>query len=166
MALFGRKGLPARSTLSRFLAALTAQTAEALRTLFLKDLLARHLSKERQTGELLDREGKPRMVFDIDGTREAARQHALPKHRELPTREPSLEPGLCPRLQRPQAWGGRPHPDHHLSLAHSYQLLGSFSNAGLGLYREELRHAEETIGSSLSAHQLPQECALVRLDGY
>ncbi len=33
------------------------------------------------------------------------------------------------------------------------------------LYREELRRAVEAIGSYLAAHQLPLECALVRLDG-
>src|SRR4030088_2993180 len=41
MALFGRERLPARSTLSRFLAALTPEPVEALRALFLADLLAR-----------------------------------------------------------------------------------------------------------------------------
>src|SRR6266496_3840458 len=39
MALFGRDRLPARSTLSRFLAALTPEAVEALRALFLEDLL-------------------------------------------------------------------------------------------------------------------------------
>jgi hypothetical protein len=34
MALFGRDRLPARSTLSRFLAALTPEAVEALRSLF------------------------------------------------------------------------------------------------------------------------------------
>jgi len=38
MALFDRDQLPARSTLSRFLAALTEAPVEALRTLFLDDL--------------------------------------------------------------------------------------------------------------------------------
>jgi hypothetical protein len=38
MALFERDQLPARSTLSRFLAALTETPVEALRTLFLDDL--------------------------------------------------------------------------------------------------------------------------------
>lgn len=38
MALFGRDQLPARSTLSRFLAALTEAPVTALRTLFLDDL--------------------------------------------------------------------------------------------------------------------------------
>src|SRR6266568_1420662 len=37
MALFERDRLPARSTLSRFLAALTEEPVEALRTLFLDD---------------------------------------------------------------------------------------------------------------------------------
>src|SRR5579875_231548 len=53
MALFGRERLPARSTLSRFLAALTEAPVEALRTLFLDDLLARPLTSDKQTGELV-----------------------------------------------------------------------------------------------------------------
>src|SRR3989449_10033457 len=63
MALFDRDQLPARSTLSRFLAALTQEPVEALRTLFLDDLLSRPLSKERQAGDLVDREGGARVVF-------------------------------------------------------------------------------------------------------
>src|SRR6266516_2271834 len=55
MALFERDQLPARSTLSRFLAALTMEPVEALRSLFLDDLLARPLTKEQQRGELSDR---------------------------------------------------------------------------------------------------------------
>src|ERR1700731_3461427 len=46
MALFGRDRLPARSTLSRFLAALTPEPVEALRTLFLEDLLGRRADFE------------------------------------------------------------------------------------------------------------------------
>ncbi len=85
MALFERDRLPARSTLSRFLAALTEAPVEALRTLFLDDLLSRPLSHEKQTGGLLDREGNAWVVFDVDGTREAARQRALPQTEELPS---------------------------------------------------------------------------------
>jgi hypothetical protein len=84
MALFERDRLPARSTLSRFLAALTEEAVEALRTLFLDDLLSRPLSNEKQTGGLVDREGQEWVVFDIDGTREAARQRALPQTEEFP----------------------------------------------------------------------------------
>ena len=50
MALFERDQLPARSTLSRFLAALTQEPVEALRTLFLDDLLARPLTHDKHTG--------------------------------------------------------------------------------------------------------------------
>src|SRR2546425_13269033 len=71
-----RDQLPARSTLSRFLAALTEAPVEALRTLFLDDLLSRPLSNEKQTGGLVDRTGSGWVVFDLDGTREAARQRA------------------------------------------------------------------------------------------
>jgi hypothetical protein len=78
MALFGRDRMPHRSTLSRFLAALDQTAVEALRTLFLRDLLARPLGKEEQLSGLWDRAGQQWVVFDIDGTREAARQRAIP----------------------------------------------------------------------------------------
>ncbi len=68
MALFGRERLPHRSTLSRFLAALEQAPVEALRTVFLDDLLARPLEKEK-TGGLWDRQGNRWVVFDVDGTR-------------------------------------------------------------------------------------------------
>src|SRR5690349_25117192 len=84
MVLFDRDRLPARSTLSRFLAALTEEPVEALRTLFLDDLLARPLTPDKQTGGLADRAGNTWMVFDIDGTREAARQRAFPQTDDLP----------------------------------------------------------------------------------
>src|SRR5947209_17285806 len=84
MALFDRQRLPSRSALSRFLASLTWEATEALRTLFLADLLARPLHKERHTGHLVDRTGVARVVFDIDGTRQSARQRALPKTEDLP----------------------------------------------------------------------------------
>ncbi len=76
MALFERERFPSRSALSRFLAALTEAPVEALRTLFLDDLLSRPLapaSTEKQTGGLVERAGNTWVVFDLDGTREAAR---------------------------------------------------------------------------------------------
>jgi hypothetical protein len=89
MALFGRERLPARSTLSRFLAALTPEAVEALRALFLEDLLERRADFEQQPCGLSDRAGKLWKVFDIDGTREAARQRALPKKEDQPAAERS-----------------------------------------------------------------------------
>jgi hypothetical protein len=50
MALFGRERLPHRSTLSRFLAALNQAAVEALRAVFLEELVARPLEKKEKTG--------------------------------------------------------------------------------------------------------------------
>jgi hypothetical protein len=96
MALFDREKLPSRSALSRFLASVSLEATEALRTLFLGDLLARPLDKERHTGKLVDRAGNERVVFDIDGTRQAARQRALPKTEELPAPQRRLNQVCAP----------------------------------------------------------------------
>jgi hypothetical protein len=84
MAFFERDQLPSRSALSRFLAALTWEQVEVLRTRFLDDVLSRPLVPEQQIGGLTDRAGNAWGVFDIDGTREAARQRALPQTEALP----------------------------------------------------------------------------------
>ena len=73
MALFGRHLLPHRSTLSRFLAALDQASVETLRTLFQEDLVARN--PFASPGGMFDRTGKPWLVVDVDGTRQAARGH-------------------------------------------------------------------------------------------
>jgi hypothetical protein len=164
MALFDRDRLPARSTLSRFLTALTPEPVEALRSLFLDDLLSRPLSQERQTGNLVDRAGGARVVFDIDGTREAARQRALPQTADLPPAFRRLDEVCAP------GYTGRKRGDvvrtrTAVSQAHSYQWLGSFGNRGNGLYRAELRQALSAIGRYLAAHELPQDLSLLRLDG-
>jgi hypothetical protein len=145
MALFDRENLPSRSALSRFLASLTWTATEALRTLFLADLLARPLDKERHTGQLVDRKGNERVVFDIDGTRQAARQRARPQTEELPTPQRRLTQVCAAFLHGAQARGGCPYSHRRLSLAHSYHWLGSFGNRGNGRYREELRRTLTAI---------------------
>jgi hypothetical protein len=52
-----------------------------------------------------------------------------------------------------------------ISQAHSFQWLGSFGNRGNGRYREELRQGLAVITRYLTAHQIPQACTLLRLDG-
>jgi hypothetical protein len=84
MAMFERDQCPSRSALSRFLAQLSEAPVEALRTLFLDDVLSRPIMPEKQTGGLVDRAGDAWVLFDIDGTREAARQRALPQTEDLP----------------------------------------------------------------------------------
>jgi hypothetical protein len=96
MALFDREKLPSRSALSRFLASVNLEATEALRTLFLGDLLARPLDKERHTGKLVDRAGNERVVIDLDGTRQAARQRARPQTEELPAPQRRLNQVCAP----------------------------------------------------------------------
>src|SRR5262245_26916657 len=162
MALFDRDRLPARSTLSRFLAALTEEPVEALRTLFLDDLLARPLTHDKQSGGLVDRKGDTWVVFDSDGTREAARQRALPQTEDLPPAFRRLDE-VCAPGYRGRKRGEVVRTRTTVSQAHSYQWLGSFGNRGNGRYREELQKALLAIGRYLAAYQLPQERALLRL---
>lgn len=164
MALFERDRLPSRSTLSRFLAALTQEPVEALRTLFLDDLLARPLTHDKQTGGLVDRARNTWMVFDIDGTREAARQRALPQTDDLPPAFRRLDE-VCAPGYRGRKRGEVVRTRTTVSQAHSYQWFGSFGNRGNGRYREELRKGLAAIGRYLAIHQFSHERALLRLDG-
>lgn len=84
IALFGRNSLPHRSTLSRFLAALDQPTVEALCALFLEDLVVR-TAQTFPPGGLWDRLGHHWLVMDVDGTKQAARQRALPSGAERPS---------------------------------------------------------------------------------
>src|SRR6266852_3281034 len=167
MALFERNQLPAHSTLSRFLAALTEAPVEALRTLFLDDLLSRRLSNdsdEKQTGGLVDRTGSEWMVFAIDGTREAARQRALPQTEDLPPPSRRLD-DVCASGYTGRKRGQVVRTRTVISQAHCFHWLGSFGNRGKGRYRTELRQGLAAITRYLAAYQLPQARALLRLDG-
>jgi len=124
MALFGRSRLPARSTLSRFLSALDQATVEALRNVFLHDLLARPLVKEEQPGGLWDRLGNHYIVFDIDGTREAARQRALPVTADRPAPVRRLRP-LCARGYTGRKRGEVVRERTTVLQAHVYQWLAT-----------------------------------------
>jgi hypothetical protein len=143
---------------------LTEEPVEALRTLFLDDLLARPLTHDKQTGGLVDRAGTTWVVFDIDGTREAARQRALPQTEDLPPAFRRLDEVCAP------GYTGRKRGEvvrtrTTASQAHSFHWLGSFGNRGNGRYREELCKGLAAIGRYLATHHLPQERTLVRLDG-
>ena len=164
MALFGRDRLPHHSTLSRFLAALDQGTVEALRTLFLRDLLARPLGKEQQLSGLWDRAGQQWVVFDIDGTREAARQRALPRTADRPAPQRRLT-DLCAPGYTGRKRGEVVRTRTTAFQGHTHQWLGTFGNPGNGQYRAELRRAVAAIQAYLQAQQLSQERALLRLDG-
>jgi hypothetical protein len=90
LALFGRSRFPDRSTLSRFLVALDQAAVEALRTLFLADLVAR--TPFVTPGSLLDRQGTSWWVMDVDGTRTGG----------SPTRSASSQGSPCPHPRMSQ----------------------------------------------------------------
>ncbi len=112
----------------------------------------------------MDRVGNAWMVFDIDGTREAARQRALPQTQELPPAFRRLD-SVCAPGYRGRKRGQVVRTRTVISQAHSFQWLGSFGNRGNGRYREELRQGLSAIGRYLAAHQFPRESTLLRLDG-
>jgi hypothetical protein len=167
MALFGRERLPHRSTLSRFLAALNQTAVEALRTVFLEDLCARPLEKEEKTGGLWDRQERHWLVFDVDGTRQAARQRALPSTTDLPAAQRRLDEVCAPGyLGRKRGEAVRTRTT--ALQAHTHQWLGTFSGAsgaGNGEYRGELRQAIKAISTYLQAQSVRLSQAVVRLDG-
>ena len=102
MALFGCASLPHRSSLSRFLADVDRPCLEAVRTLFEQHSFAEGWTPET-IGGLWDRQGRRYIVFDVDATRQAARQRALPCDPVLPAARRRRGCGLCTRLQRAQA---------------------------------------------------------------
>jgi hypothetical protein len=163
MALFGRKVLPHRSTLSRFLGTFGQASVEALRRLFLEDLLARPQTSE-QPGGLWDRTGGYWVVFDVDGTRSVARQRALPKTADLPTAGRRMDKVCAP------GYTGRKRGEvvrtrTTVLQSHTHEWLGTFAGSGNGDYRGELLRARDVICSYLQARQIPPSQAIMRLDG-
>ncbi len=162
MALFGRDRLPDRSTLSRFLAALDQATVEALRTLFQEDLVARKAFTS--PGGLWDRVGQQFVVVDVDGTRQAARQRALPHLESLPEPHRRFDQVAAP------GYGGRKRGEvmrtrTTILQAHTHQWMGTYSGPGNGDSRGELKRAIQTITWYATALSLSLSQILVRLDG-
>ena len=166
-ALFERTGLPSRSALSRFLAQLSQEPVEARRACFLDALLRRPLTHDanaKHPAGLLDRTGDGWVVFDIDGTREAARQRAVPKGAALPAPFGRLDE-VCAAGSSGRTRGAGVRTRTLISQAHSFQWLGSFGNPGHGHARQERRKALAARGREQAAHQLPKERALLHIFG-
>ncbi len=134
MALFGRERLPHRSTLSRFLASLNQAAVEALRTVFLEDLVARPLEKEEKTGGLWDRQGNQWLIFDVDGTQQAARQRALPSTPDLPPAQRRLD-DVCAPGYTGRKRGETVRTRTTVLQAHTHQWVGTFSGASIASQR-------------------------------
>ncbi len=163
MALFGRSRLPHRATLSRFLAALDEPFVEALRTVFLHNALAR-LEPGADVGGLWDRQGIRWSVFDLDGTRQAARQRALPAGPDLPPAQRRLS-AVCAPGYTGRKRGEVVRTRTTLLQAHTHQWLFTSGAAGNGDYRGELLRGLTVIVAYQTALGLLSAQALVRLDG-
>jgi hypothetical protein len=163
MALFGRRCLPHRSSLSRFLAAVDQACLEAFRTLFEQQSFADGWTTET-IGGIFDRQGRRFMVFDVDATRQAARQRALPCATELPPPRRRLE-AVCAPGYTGRKRGEAVRTRTTALQMHTRQWIGTYSAKGNGDYCRELASALRAITTYLKLFALAPEVALVRLDG-
>lgn len=165
MALFGRSELPSRSALSRYLSAIDQSPVEALRTLFQKDLVARSLtSVGKSTGGLWDRCGEQWLVFDVDGTRQVARQRALPSTPDLPPAHRRMDVVCAPGYTGHKR-GEVVRTRTTLLQAHTHQWMGTFGRAGNGDYRGDLLRAAAVVAGYVTSQQILLYRAILRLDG-
>jgi hypothetical protein len=163
MALFGRDQLPHRSTLSRFLADVDGACLDALRQQFDHDLCLHGVADEL-LGGLVDHQGHRLLVFDVDATRQAARQRALVTAPAFPPPRRRLAQVCAPGyLGRKRGEVVRTRTT--VLQSHTQQWLGTFSGAGNGDYGAELDAACQVIGTYLHAKGLSPVQALLRLDG-
>src|SRR5215471_11475106 len=163
MALFGRSALPHRSSLSRFLAAVDQPCLEALRALFQQEGFMDGWTVE-QIGGLWDRQGQRCIVFDVDATRQAARQRALPCTPDLPPARRRLD-AVCAPGYKGRKRGEVVRTRSTALQMHTRQWIGTYAGRGNGDYRSELASALQAITTYLKHFALPPEVALVRLDG-
>ncbi len=163
MALFGRRSLPHRSSLSRFLADVDRPCLEAFRTLFEKTTFADGWTAET-IGGIFDRQGRRYLVFDIDATRQAARQPALPCDPALPTAKRRLD-AVCAPGYKGRKRGEVVRTRTTALQIHTRQWIGTYAGKGNGDYRGELASALRAITDYLKHFAFPSEMALIRLDG-
>jgi hypothetical protein len=163
MALFGRRCLPHRSSLSRFLADVDRPCLEAFRTLFEQQTFAEGWTAET-IGGIFDRQGRRYLVFDVDATRQAARQRALPCDPTLPAAKRRLD-AVCAPGYRGRKRGEVVRTRTTALQMHTRQWVGTYAGKGNGDYRGELASALRAITAYLKHFAFPPEMALIRLDG-
>lgn len=154
MALFGRRCCPHRASLSRFLADVDRPCLEAFRTLFQQFSFAEGWTRD-SIGGIFDRQGRRFIVFDVDATRQAARQRALPTAPELPAPRRRLDAVCAP------GYMGRKRGEVVRSRTtalqmHTRQWIATYSGKGNGDYREERALALQAVMIYLEQFSLPR----------
>jgi hypothetical protein len=136
---------------------------EAFRALFEQHSFAEGWTDE-SIGGICDRQGRRYLVFDVDATRQAARQRALPCDPSLPAPRRRFDAVCAP------GYTGRKRGEvvrtRTVALQmHTRQWIGTYAGQGNGDYLGELSRALRSITTYLRRFALPPEFALVRLDG-
>ena len=164
MASWQRNKTPVASSLSRFLEDIDNSSLETLRTLFEKDLWERGF-KEDDKGGLIDRTGQKYYLFDVDGTKQAARQRSLTSKEEYP-RGQRRSRKACKKGYGARKRGEGIRTRSAITQAHTSEWLGTFGSPGNGSPLADLKRACLIIQQYLQQHKLPGNRAIVRLDGY
>jgi hypothetical protein len=163
LGLFGRNRLPSPAALSRFLAAMTHECVQSLRAVF-ERFSFRFGWTEATLGGLIDRSGQRLPVFDVDGTRQVARQRRLPATCDLPPATRRMEK-VCAVGYPGRKRGEGVRPCMTALHIHTHQWIFTWGGAGNGAPEEELKLAVEKIAQYLQGFGLPESTALLRLDG-
>jgi len=100
----------------------------------------------------------------VDGTRQTARQRALPQTDALPAPHRRFEAVCAPGYQGRKR-GEVVRTRTVILQAHTQQFLGTFGGPGNGDYRGDLRRAAQVITSYAAKLGLPPTSILLRLDG-
>src|SRR6266704_5750080 len=158
------RGLPHRSTLSRFLAALDQVSVEALRSVFAARTRWPARDPPKAWGVCGIGKDNAGWSSSLVGTRQAARQRALPQGPELPPPHRRFDQVCAP------GYTGRKRGEvvrtrTVILQTHTHQFLGTFGAPGNGDYRGDLRQAAQVITSYAAALGFPPTSILVRLDG-
>jgi len=163
MALFERDQMPHRSTLSRFLGDMDDACLTALRSLFVSSTFGWGWTPD-SLGGLKDRGGQHYLVFDVDGTREAARQRAVPVSAALPPPRRRLQ-DVCGPGYKGRRRGEVVRTRTTVEQIHTHQWLGTFGGRGNGNYQGEFASACEAIATYMAYWHLATQQAIIRMDG-
>jgi hypothetical protein len=104
------------------------------------------------------------LVFDVDATRQAARQRALPCDPTLPAAKRRLD-GVCAPGYKGRKRGEVVRTRTTALQIHTRQWIGTYGGRGNGDYRAELASARPSITAYLKHFALSPQVALVGLDG-
>jgi hypothetical protein len=162
-AVWQRVSLPVASALSRFLAAVPESACDALRALMREDLLVHGVPLSHQGG-LYDRRGVRQLLFDVDGTRQVARQRALPQGPDRPAPTRRLR-RLCAPGYTGRKRGELVRTRSTVQQAHTHEWLGTFGTAGNGDAYSDLARVCETISDYLETRGFAASQGVLRLDG-